>query len=248
MAQPPSTKKIIASDLPDDWQAAKEKLLLPLNKFLSDANDGLSAGLRLDANLGCQVWTFRVQVPAQWQTPTFANSWTNYGSPEATAGYTKTADGLVFLKGGLKGGTLGAAAFMLPAAYCPAERMQCVCYYFNGTSAAPGLVYVEANGDVKPAGSTNFYVSLAGISFPCSNFSPYVPSCFPLKFKCTLPGGRAQKLELGEVVDVTPGSTPLVHNATEAIWRNDAGQITIDNIPGLLPGRTYSIRAIAYPF
>jgi hypothetical protein len=53
-----------------------------------------------------------------WISPTFQNSWANYGEWE-TAGYYKDKEGVVHLKGLVTGGTVGAIIFTLPAGYRP---------------------------------------------------------------------------------------------------------------------------------
>jgi hypothetical protein len=51
--------------------------------------------------------------------PAFQNSWANYGAPYGGARFRKMPDGLVIMDGLIQSGTVGAAAFTLPAGYRP---------------------------------------------------------------------------------------------------------------------------------
>lgn len=112
--------------------------------------------------------------------PTLLNSWVNYGSPYATAGYTKIA-GVVYLRGLIRFGVIGDPAFQLPPRY----RLSAAAIFTSinasvtsGSTVAGGTAHTHAitnissrvnidpNGDVTPAFGTNGFVSLAGINFP----------------------------------------------------------------------------------
>lgn len=94
-------------------------------------------------------------------TPTFTNSWTNYGGDYAPAGYYKDKD-RVFLQGLIKGGTVGASAFTLPTGYRPSKRK----IFTVNSSNSFGRVDILSNGNVFIDGMcSNAYVSLEGISF-----------------------------------------------------------------------------------
>ena len=56
-----------------------------------------------------------------WITPTFLNSWVNFGGTDASLQYKKDADGTVTVKGAVKNGTLNTAVFTLPVGYRPTE-------------------------------------------------------------------------------------------------------------------------------
>jgi prepilin-type N-terminal cleavage/methylation domain-containing protein len=60
----------------------------------------------------------------QWCGLPFQNGWKHYGAPYAVPQYTKSADGVVMLKGLLNGGTSATAVIAtLPANFCPAEQL-----------------------------------------------------------------------------------------------------------------------------
>lgn len=100
---------------------------------------------------------------AAWVTPTFQNSWVNYGSGYNDAKYRKDALGYVNIKGLVKSGTISTTLpiFTLPAGYRPAQR-----YLFNAQSnGALGRVDVDTDGKVIPLTGNNAWVSLDGIRF-----------------------------------------------------------------------------------
>jgi hypothetical protein len=115
-----------------------------------------------------------------WYTPTLTNSWSNYGAPYATAQYMRK-NGIVYLKGLVRSGTLNATILTLPAGYRPADA-----HLFNGISnfkttgaASAGTAHthavadvavrinINADGTVSCGASLagNGYISLSGISF-----------------------------------------------------------------------------------
>lgn len=93
--------------------------------------------------------------------PAFANAWVNFGAGYNTAAYRVDNDGYVHLKGLIKLGAIGAAAFTLPAGFRPA-LIRMAATISNG---AVGRLDVEADGDVVPVSGSNVYVSLEGIVF-----------------------------------------------------------------------------------
>jgi hypothetical protein len=94
------------------------------------------------------------------QSPTFQNSWVDFGVSFAPAKYYKDPFGIVHLEGLIKNGASGSPAFTLPAGYRPsAEEI------FTSFSNA-GLASVNVNfaGQVIPSGGTG-YLSISGITF-----------------------------------------------------------------------------------
>jgi hypothetical protein len=91
-----------------------------------------------------------------WTTVTgFTNSWTHFTG--RTARYRKTSEGFVYLDGALASGTVGSAAFTLPAGFRPASTLVFTVYTF-GTI---GRVDVSSAGVVTPTTpSSNILVSL----------------------------------------------------------------------------------------
>jgi hypothetical protein len=91
---------------------------------------------------------------------TFANSWAQAAAFEPV-GYFKDGEGLVHLEGAMDSGTIGLAAFTLPAGYRPAVNRD------FGVCGADifGAVRVEASGAVVPLAGSNTRISLDGVCF-----------------------------------------------------------------------------------
>lgn len=97
--------------------------------------------------------------------PAFTNSWTNYGSGWAPASFWRDPLGFVHLRGLVKSGTVGNAAFTLPPGFRPKESESFVVM----SNGAVGRVDVLTDGTVTPASpSSNTWVSLSGIHFRTS--------------------------------------------------------------------------------
>lgn len=92
----------------------------------------------------------------------FANSWVNGGSPYFAAAYTKTEDGWVRLRGAIKSGSIGSAAFVLP----PGVRPSSTSRHAVVSNSVFGIVDIDKTGNVIPQSpSSNALVSLDGIQF-----------------------------------------------------------------------------------
>jgi len=102
----------------------------------------------------------------QWCNISLVNGWQHYGSPYATPQYTKSADGIVMLKGLINGGSSNAIQITtLPAGYCPAETL------LLATSSAAAWsrldVARQSNGTciVVPAAGSTTWISLDNIHY-----------------------------------------------------------------------------------
>lgn len=101
-----------------------------------------------------------------WIAPTFTNSWVDYNTGFANAAYRKDAQGYVHLRGLIKSGTIGTAAFNLPAGYRPAAGTNSTLVFGTLSSSGAGRVDVTSAGDVNVlAPSANAWTSLEGITF-----------------------------------------------------------------------------------
>lgn len=96
-----------------------------------------------------------------WNDADLINSWVNYGTPYANAGYNRDR-GMVFLRGAIKTGTVGTVAFILPVGFRPKFTvLAAVC-----SNAGFGQVTVAATGEVTPiTPSSNVIVSLDTVRF-----------------------------------------------------------------------------------
>jgi hypothetical protein len=100
-------------------------------------------------------------VPTAWTAVTFSGGWSNNVAPYQTAQYRKIGD-LVYLRGSIDGGTLGGVAFTLPVGFRPpADIIQAV----DTGAGSTTYVEVQSDGEVRPAGGSNGFCTLDGITF-----------------------------------------------------------------------------------
>jgi len=99
-------------------------------------------------------------TPSAWIAPTFLNGWVNFGSGQQVAQYRKVGD-LVYLRGVVKSGTLGASAFNLPAGYRPPLDLA----FAVSSAGAFGNIAVNATGDVIPANGNVVSFHFNGVCF-----------------------------------------------------------------------------------
>ena len=102
----------------------------------------------------------------QWCNMSLINGWQHYGSPYATPQYTKSADGIVMLKGLINGGSSNTAQITtLPVGYCPAETLLLA----SGSNAAWTRLDIirNANGtcSVVPAAGSTIWIALDNIHY-----------------------------------------------------------------------------------
>lgn len=102
-------------------------------------------------------------VTTGWYGATMQNGWQPYGGTlYSPPSFRKDYDGLVMLRGLIKNGTLGAAAFTLPPDMRPAKQI-----VFNTLSDAGGTARVDilADGSVIPRSGATAWISLDNINF-----------------------------------------------------------------------------------
>src|SRR5439155_8865031 len=97
--------------------------------------------------------------------PTRLHSRVNFGAPWEVAGYMKDHLGIVHLRGLLKSGTVGSAAFTLPSGYRPANKQRFAQVANAGGADVLGTLDVDSSGNAVPAAGGNASLSLAGITF-----------------------------------------------------------------------------------
>lgn len=115
------------------------------------------------ADVQSQVETLRPVKPRLegFNAPTLLNSWVNFGGTRNPVGYYKDQNSRVYLRGVIKSGVVGSAAFTLPSGYRPANAE----IFSVVSNDLFGAVNVLSTGDVTPAIGSNVYFSLDGISF-----------------------------------------------------------------------------------
>lgn len=98
-------------------------------------------------------------------SPAFTNLWVNFGAGWQVAAFNRDPFGWVSLRGLIKTGTVGSAAFTLPPGYRPPLSET----FVVNSNSAMGRVDVQADGQVIPqTPSNNAFVSLSGIRFRTS--------------------------------------------------------------------------------
>lgn len=104
--------------------------------------------------------------------------WANYGGGFAGAAYYRSVEGIVWLRGLVKTGTIGSTIATLPVGYRPAgKRMFQV--GGAGTGDASCRVDVMDDGSIIMRAVNGLasgavpYVSLSGIAFPCAEVAPH---------------------------------------------------------------------------
>jgi len=101
-----------------------------------------------------------------WLTPTLLNGWAVYDATFGNAAMYRKIGPIVFLRGLIRSGTMGATAFNLPAGYRPGIRM--LFGIDSGGAYVHGRVDVHVNGDVVPVGGQNAYFQIS-CAFPADN-------------------------------------------------------------------------------
>lgn len=100
-------------------------------------------------------------VLENWNSPTYTNSWIDYGGTFAPGAYYKDSFGVVHLRGLIKNGSTGLAAFTLPLGYRPSSEE----LFTSVTNLGVGSINITTSGQVIPSSLGNGYVTLSGISF-----------------------------------------------------------------------------------
>lgn len=138
------------------------KLALPYPELTDTADvprDVKALADKVDAVVATPTWHL---VGAAGE-PGFQNGWVNAGGVWGPAAFCKYADGVVRIRGAIKTGTIGTAAFTLPAGYRPPAAMDLPVVTSGGLH---GRVEIENTGNVLiPTPSNNALVGLDGITF-----------------------------------------------------------------------------------
>lgn len=130
-------------------------------------SDTVNGRVSATSSLGTSAYsaTSTITIP-RWTTPLLQNSWSDYSTSYASAGYTKTSTGVVVLKGLIKRtGSVVAneILFTLPQGYRPQYQLM---FNQNITDYGTATVYIDPAGNVRAGTSTNATnTSLSGISF-----------------------------------------------------------------------------------
>lgn len=112
-------------------------------------------GLWIRSDNGNLSWRANgVTSPSVWTAPTLINSWTNIGGGFRPAQYRKVGD-IVYIRGVINGGVLGATAFVLPLGFRPLGDGGATPLHLPGGGGTYCDITVFADGSVIPnVGST----------------------------------------------------------------------------------------------
>nr|WP_306799623.1 fibronectin type III domain-containing protein [Corallococcus sp. AS-1-6] len=99
--------------------------------------------------------------PQDYQSVTLTSGWVATGSPRSNPAYYKDNVGDVVLAGSIKSGSLGSAAFTLPAGYRPPFELQLAVVSNTGF----GRLRIAADGSVTPMTGSTTEFSLDGVRF-----------------------------------------------------------------------------------
>ena len=111
------------------------------------------------------VEVYKEPTQEPWKTANYTNGWSNYGSGYSPPGYYKDTNGIVHLRGLVKGGTIGAGSciFYLDEGYRPDYiRLLHAQTYPNDVMSR---INISPDGCVNPATGNNLWISLDGLSF-----------------------------------------------------------------------------------
>lgn len=125
-----------------------------------DSSGNIIVKSGLNGYLSLQSMTYPASYTG-WVSLTLQNGWLYYGSPFTTPQYTKSADGLVSLKGLINTGTVGATVATLPVGYRPTGRV----LYGNVSYGLYSRVDIDSSGNIIAVAGNNGWFSLDNISF-----------------------------------------------------------------------------------
>lgn len=213
-----------------------EKLLRPLNSFLTQVRAGLQNGLTLSENLNAEVKTLDVTAKDDWVAISLTSPYTA-GSPAPA--YRKVGRRVSF-RGVLTLNTAvsGNAWASLPASVRPDIS---VAYAVPGGAAGEFLrVAVNTAGSATLAWSgAPATCSLDGISYDAVDDDGINPA-FPISFK-TKVRGRAAGLIVLRVVELSGRDEIVVGSAVTVGWSQDAASVQLKGLTGLVPGKKYRV-------
>lgn len=148
------------TDLTDwvEWESGDVTWDVGVSPRSASDTDASTAGSAAYLGSNAEISARATDQANAWQTPTLGSSWVNYGAPYQAASYRRVGD-RVELRGVIKSGTLGAAAFTLPTGYRPpADHLFAqVC---AGGSDQFGSLYVSSAGVVQPNSGANAWFSI----------------------------------------------------------------------------------------
>jgi hypothetical protein len=245
MAAPPNSRGLSTQGLEPEVRKVVEALSPVLGEHMLKTSTALDRSLTLAQNLDCQIHTFKLAVPSEWQSVTFGTDWQQWGTD--TVRYRKSPDGTRIELDGMADSTgagVATSIFTLPATYWPASAQVRV----TNSNSTIARVDISAAGVVTyVSGDRTQWFNLANIWFVPANQNPIAPSCYPYNFQCTTKG-KPKLVEIG-AVDDAQDNTKIIAYATPnwSFYEKDGKRmVRIKYIPFLTPGRTYTVTVAVY--
>jgi hypothetical protein len=231
----PRSRTLKVEDFPDqsDWI---EPIIRALNDGASQTSSALSKSLTFGENFNATVAKVEVTLKAdgsEWTAPTLTNGWVALAGQQAPQ-YRRVTD-TVEIRGGVSTGTIGQAAFTLPAGYRPAAALR----FVTTSNALFGDFTVNAAGVVTPTvgSAVSFWI---GCSFHVG--SAGVNAAFPVKFAHKLASGaKPNGCLVLQVADLTTGARSPASGSGYCGWRPNGSEVIVDDVPGLVAGHKYAI-------
>jgi len=188
-------------------------------------------GLLLKDNFAAKIKQVTVTTKSPWVAPQLLNSWANYGSGFAPAGYYRDARGTVWLQGVVKSGS--GYVMQLPAGYRPVASLQ----FPAISNAVFGWVQIDATGNVGMGAGSNVSLSLSGVSFLAGDTSAGASPnpVFPVTVAHGLAAGlRPVGVFVLSAMDVTAGGNTGPAASSTVSFTANSTNVVISDMPGLL--------------
>lgn len=222
--------KLILEDLLDTGAPEGpwlDKMVRTLNAHMEQAYAAFGQKLELETVV-LDVTT----KPATTQlTP--INGWA-VASGETPPVVSKGAGGIIDLEGRLTPNGTGTVALQVPTDFLP-DRVHRVPLAQSGLQGAAAEVNVNGAITITYQGAPT-YIDLGGLMWTSADQHPVVNACFPLKVKTTL--SKVSGVIVPKAVALTH---PHIGNALMVEWHMDGQTLVVDNIAGLVPGRSYKV-------
>lgn len=101
------------------------------------------------------LWSIAANSPG-YNGMAYGNGWASYGGGYADLQFGKRPDGLVYVKGLVKSGTMGQPIARLPEGYRPPHQL----LFSANSNDAPASLGVYADGNIVPRTGTNVWFSI----------------------------------------------------------------------------------------
>lgn len=247
---PPRIQPVDLAALPQALrQPLEQGLAKPLKLYMDDASRAIGLTWRRGDNLAFYE-DLRVDVSADWLSPTMQNSWGDGG-----AFYRKTEAGDLELDGNVTapGGGAVANTTMFTVPFPPERYGRFVCPSVSGGADTTCQVAILTTGEVQWRSATTGAsqpVYLSGIKLPCADRQPYQPAGtnrWPLDLPYVLEG-RPLGLFLLEAREREPAGTPIRAPIGGVDWElrenRGARELRVRRVAGLAPGKSYTLRLV----